>query len=55
MLLRGLDVISHLLYEVVGQQIFADSHQVVWQAGHKSRPSVGKYKHPLIFHPYNQL
>ena len=33
----------------------ADSHQGVWQAGHKSRPSVGKYKNTLIFHPYKIL
>ena len=59
-LLCGLDEVSQLLHEVshlfyevgqllyeVGQQIFADSHQGVWQAGHKSRPSVGKYKKPL--------
>ena len=40
MLLRGLDEVGHLLYEAVGQQIFADSHQGVWQGGHKSRASV---------------
>ena len=39
----------------VGRQIVADSHHRVWQAGHKSRPSVGKCSNPLIFHPYNQL
>ena len=33
-LLRGLDEVGELLYEV-GQQIFADSHQGVWQAGYK--------------------
>ena len=27
----------------------------VWLAGHKSRPQVGKYINPLIFHPYNHL
>ena len=42
-LLRGLDEVSQLLYKV-GHQIFADSHQAVWQAGHKSRPSIGKHK-----------
>ena len=55
MLLRGLDEVGQLLHEVghllygvgqllceVGQRIFADSHQGMWQAGHKSRPSVGK-------------
>ena len=39
-LLHGLDEVSQLLH--VGQHIFADSHQDVWQAGHKGRPSVGK-------------
>ena len=56
-LLCGFDEVGQLLYEV-GQQIFADSHQGAGgcgQAGHKSRPSVGKYRNPLIFHPYNQL
>ena len=54
-----LHEVGHLLYEVgqllyeVGQHIYI--HQEVWQAGHKSRPSVGKYKNPLIFLPYNQL
>ena len=64
MLLRRLDDVGQLLHEVgqllheagqllyeVGQKIFADSYQGVWQAGHKSRPSVGKSKNPLIFHP----
>ena len=59
MLLRELDEVSQLLHEVghllyeVGQLLYADSHHGVWQAGHKSRPSVGKYKNPLIFHPFN--
>ena len=60
MLLHGLDEISqllhelgHLLYEAsqllyeVGQQI-SDNRQGVWHAGHKSRPSAGKYRNPLI-------
>ena len=44
-LLCRLDEVGQLLYEFeVGQQVFANSHQGagVWQAGHKSRPSVGK-------------
>ena len=49
MLLRGLDEVGQLLREVChslyevgqlvyefGQHIFADSHQGMWQAGHKS-------------------
>ena len=48
-----LHEVAHLLYEAgqllyevdqllceVGQQIFADSHQGMWQAGDKSSPSV---------------
>ena len=56
-----LHEVNRLLYEAgqllneFGQQIFAESHQGVWQAGHKSRPPVGKYKNLLIFHPYNRL
>ena len=44
--MRSLQEVGHLLYEVshlmyeVGQQIFADSHQGVGQAEHKSRPKV---------------
>ena len=56
MLLHMLDEVDQLLCEVnhlfytvghflceVGQQIFADSHQGMWQPGRKSIPSVEKY------------